>query len=81
MSALVGTDATETACSLQVGNVLLDRAARNAKCGNHARDSQLRLVAQQFPNSLTHFLTAFSYRFFLTAFSDHLYLITFSEPR
>ena len=68
MSALVGADAAKASRLLQVRDVLLDRAARDAKRGDHAVKRQMLLIAQQFPNLVYGFLTAFSYRFFLTAF-------------
>ena len=44
MSALVGSDAEKAPRSLQVRDVLLNRAARNAKCHDHAVKRQMRLL-------------------------------------
>ena len=43
VSALVGPDAAEEACGLELGDVLLDGLARDAKCRGHADLRQMRL--------------------------------------
>ena len=61
MSALVGADAVEASRLLQIRDVLLNRAARDAKRGDHPVKRQVRLITQQLLNLVHGFLTAFSY--------------------
>ena len=59
VSALVGTDAAETPCGLQMGNVLLDRLTRNPQCGRHPDLRQVRLRLEQIGQAVNGFLTTF----------------------
>ena len=68
MTAFVGADAAEATRTLQVLNVLLNRAPGNAKSGDEPGLRKMRMILQQLPKPLDGFLTAFSDRFFLTAF-------------
>ena len=68
MTAFVRADAAKATGTLQVLDMLLNRASGNAKSGDEPGLRKMRIILQEPPQALNGFLTAFSDRFFLTAF-------------